>query len=211
MRTPTKPHRPGSAEMPIMQVHHAAGALDTATRADLARRLTEVLIRMEGGANTRGGRAFAWVMFSPFPQEDWWVGGATDEGFVSAPGRFLVTVTIPEGYMNESQKNDVHAGVAGSILAATGAPQPPEAGGSILVVIHEVPEGNWSAAGRPISLERIADSVGLSREGERFAWSRRYFEAKARMLDGAGFPGDMGGVLPSQDRAGRSAKNWDAR
>ncbi|SFM94442.1 4-oxalocrotonate tautomerase [Variovorax sp. OV329] len=187
--------------MPIMQVQYGAGQLDTSSKAELARRLTDVLIRMEGGANTHGGRAFAWVMFSELPESDWWVGGAADDGFVATPGKFLVTVTIPEGYMNAAHKNEVHAWVAEALLAATHTAGLPGAGASILVVIDEVTEGNWSAAGQPISLERIADSVGLSKDGERFAWSRQYFEAKVRMLDAAGYPRDAGGVMPSQDRS----------
>ena len=186
--------------MPIMQVHHAAGSLDRDAKADLARRLTDVLVRMEGGANTHGGRAFAWVLFHEMPAGDWWVGGAADDGFVSPPGRFLVHVTIPEGYMNAAHKDEVHAWVNESILAATRAPEAEDAGASILVVIDEVTEGNWSAGGRPISLERIADSVGLSKASERFAWSHAYFEAKVRMLDAAGYPADLGGVLPSLAR-----------
>lgn len=193
--------------MPIMQVYYAAEALEAPTKADLARRLTEVLIRMEGGANTREGRAFAWVMFSQLAHDDWWVGGSAAEGSNPPPGRFLVAVTIPEGYMNKAQKNDVHGWVAESILASTGVPRTPECGAGILVVIHEVTEGNWSAAGSPLSLEGIANSVGLSRQSERFAWSRRYFEAKARWLAGAGFPDDMGGVLPSQTKARQIAQN----
>ncbi len=69
--------------MPIMDVRYAAGALDKPKKAALAQRLTEVLIKMEGGANTHGGRAFAWVFFTAFAEEDFWVGGRTDGEFVS--------------------------------------------------------------------------------------------------------------------------------
>lgn len=182
--------------MPIMDVRYMAGDLDKANKADLAKRLTDVLIRMEGGANTHGGRAFASVLFSELPRGDWWVGGVTDNTFVTAPGRFLVHVTIPEGYMNADHKREVHAWVNEAILAATGTKG--ATGSSILVVINEVTEGNWGAAGHPISLESIADSVGMSQTGERFAWVRSYFTAKARMLAAFNYPSDLGGLLPSQ-------------
>lgn len=187
--------------MPIMNVQYPAGGLDATSKADLAGRLTEVLIRMEGGAGTHGGRAFASVLFTELPRGDWWVGGVTDDTFVAPPGRFLVHVEIPEGYMSAEHKNEVHAWVAESILASTGAdPKAPSVGSSILVVIDEVTEGNWSAAGHPISLETIADSVGLAKDGPRFTWSKAYFEAKARMLDADRFPMDVGGLMPSQTR-----------
>jgi hypothetical protein len=57
-----------------------------------------------------------------------------------------------------------------------------------------VPEGNWGAAGRTISLATIADSVGLSKNGLRFAWSKTYFAAKARARAAAGYPADTGGL-----------------
>lgn len=182
--------------MPIMDVRYMAGDLDKTTKADLARRLTDVLIRMEGGANTHGGRAFASVLFSELPQGDWWVGGVADNSFVTAPGRFLVHVTIPEGYMNADHKREVHAWVNEAILAATHANG--ATGSSTLTVINEVAEGNWGSAGHAISLEGIADSVGMAKTGERFAWVRSYFAAKARMLAAFNYPSDLGGLLPSQ-------------
>jgi hypothetical protein len=42
------------------------------------------------------------------------------------------------------------------------------------------------AAGRTISLGSIAASVGLPRDGERFAWIEQYFAAKRRQYDAAG-------------------------
>jgi len=177
-----------------MDVRYAGGALARAAKADLARRLTDVLIKMEGGADTRGGRAFAWVFFTAFAADDWWVGGRTNDEYVTAPGKFLVNVWIPEGYMNQAHKNEVHAWVAEAIGEATGASAP---GGSILTVINEVTEGDWGNAGHPISLESIAETVGQSKQGARLAWSRSYFEAKARAMAAAGYPKDAGGLFPS--------------
>ena len=54
--------------MPIMQVHYPEGALDQGRKAALAQRLTDVLIAMEGGANTAGGRTTA---SSPPPAGSW--------------------------------------------------------------------------------------------------------------------------------------------
>jgi phenylpyruvate tautomerase PptA (4-oxalocrotonate tautomerase family) len=96
--------------MPIMQVYHAEDALDAAAKEKLAQRLTDVLITMEGGANTWGGRAFAWVLFTPVKAGDWWIGGRRDEQFVHSPGCFLVHVTIPEGYECAAQERCARVG-----------------------------------------------------------------------------------------------------
>jgi phenylpyruvate tautomerase PptA (4-oxalocrotonate tautomerase family) len=184
--------------MPIMDVRYPAGRLDKAAKATLAAKLTDVLIRMEGGANTHGGRAFASVLFTEIPEENWWVGGRAENEFVSASGKFLVHVTIPEGYMNAAHKTEVHVWVTTAIMDATGTkPDDAAAGSSIQVILDEVPEGNWGAGGHTISLESIADSVGMRKDSDRFAWVRSYFEAKARQLSAFGFPADAGGLLPS--------------
>lgn len=183
--------------MPIMNVCYSAGDLSETSKADLARKLTDVMIRMEGGANTSGGRAFAWVLFNELSQGDWWAGGEAGNGYVSPPGRFLIHVNIPEGYMNAEHKSEVHAWVTEAVLAATGV-SGHDAGRSVQVIIDEVPEGNWAAAGHTISLAGIADSVGLSKTGSRFAWSKTYFAAKARARAAAGYPADTGGLWADQ-------------
>lgn len=181
--------------MPVIRMYYPQDALDEAAKADLGRRLTDALIAMEGGADTWGGRAFAWVLFLPLKPGDWWVGGRRDDHFVNPPGRFLVHVTIPEGYMNARHKSEVHASINAAVMAAMGCPDEPGAGGSILIVIDEVPEGNWGAAGRTISLNAIAGTVALPRDGERFAWVQDYFAAKRRQFEAAGYPADVGGLM----------------
>jgi uncharacterized protein (TIGR02271 family) len=79
--------------MPIMDVRYATGSLDNATKADLARRLTDVLIQMEGDANTPGGRAFACVCFTEFARDDLWIAGRC--GGDAFPAAFLVHISVP--------------------------------------------------------------------------------------------------------------------
>jgi phenylpyruvate tautomerase PptA (4-oxalocrotonate tautomerase family) len=188
--------------MPIMQVQYPENALDDTRKAELARRLTDVLIAMEGGADTRGGRAFAWVLFTPVKAADWWVGGRQDDDFVEPPGRFLVHVTIPEGYMNAAHKSEVHASVNAAIIAVMGCADEPDTGKSVLVIIDEVTEGNWGAAGHTVSLAEIAGSVGLPKDGNRFAWVQEYFGAKRRQFEAAGYPNDVGGLLSPARKTG---------
>jgi len=183
--------------MPIIDVRYPAGSLDVPAKEKLAQSLTDILIKMEGGANTRTGRAFAWVLFTELEPGDWWVGGHADKTFVSPPGASLAHVTIPEGYMNAEHKSEVHAAVGRAIGVALGASPDDNPGATVMVVIDEVTEGNWGAGGRTISLASIADSVGLPKDGERFRWVRSYFDAKAREFASAGYPSDAGGLLPS--------------
>ncbi len=57
-----------------------------------------------------------------------------------------------------------------------------------MVIIDEVPEGNWGTRGQTVSLVRIADTVGLAKVGERFAWVRARFDAKRRRFTAVGYP-----------------------
>lgn len=183
--------------MPIMNVHCVEGSLSDAQKVDLSERLTALMIQMEGGAGTEGGYAFAWVIYDEIKAGNWWTGGRTDKTYVRPPGCFLVDVRIPEGYMNSQHKQEVQAGVNAALMAATGQdPAAPKAGGSCQVVITEITEGNWAAAGKTISLASIAGSVGLSKGSDRFAWVKAYFAAKARAFKSAGYPSDAGGLLP---------------
>jgi phenylpyruvate tautomerase PptA (4-oxalocrotonate tautomerase family) len=182
--------------MPIMRVTYQSGSMNAAQKATLAGRLTDLMIQMEGGADTTGGRSFAWVIFDEIKAGDWWAGGRTDAKYVAPPGKFLVDVRIPEGYMNKAHKEEVITGVNAALMDALGASGDAKAGGSAQVIIHDVTEGNWAAAGRTISLASIAGTVGLSKAGQRFAWVRSYFAAKARQFSAAGYPNDTGGLLP---------------
>ncbi|MGJ7506550.1 tautomerase family protein [Variovorax sp. GT1P44] len=177
--------------MPIIQLHHPAGSLDKGRKAALAQRLTDVLLTMEGGAKTPGGLAFASVLFTEVLEGDWWVGGCSDSTHGAPPGRFLVHVSIPEGYMNQAHKSEVHALVHGAIVESAG----PGSGAGVLVIIDEVREGNWGAGGQTIGMRRISKAVGLSPDSERFQWVQAYFDAKARQYAQAGYPTDLGGLL----------------
>ena len=98
----------------------------------------------------------------------------------------------------QRHKREVHAAVNAAIVGVTGRSDAPNLGASILVIIDEVPEGNWGARGRTISLAAIADTVGLPKDGERFAWVQAYFAAKRRQFANAGYPADAGGLLDPQ-------------
>jgi phenylpyruvate tautomerase PptA (4-oxalocrotonate tautomerase family) len=178
-----------------MQIYYPQGSLTDERKAALAQQLTDVLLMMEGNAKTAGGLGFASVLFTELAQSDWWIGGRTDDTYVSPPGKFLVRVTIPEGYMNQAHKTEVHVAVTASIVAVAGDRNDPRQGGSVQVIIEEVTEGNWGAHGKTISLASIADTVGLPKDGERFQWVQAYFDAKARQFAAAGYPEDVGGLL----------------
>jgi phenylpyruvate tautomerase PptA (4-oxalocrotonate tautomerase family) len=184
--------------MPLLQIYYPQDALSADRKAALAGQLTEVLLNMEGGARTQGGLAFATVFFTAIPAGDWWVGGRTDAAYVNKPGKFLVRLSVPEGYMGQTHKSEVHARVNAAFLRVLGEGDADDSrqGSSVLVTIEEVTEGNWGCGGRTLSIASIADSVGLAKSGARFQWVQAYFAAKARQFAAAAYPADTGGLLP---------------
>jgi phenylpyruvate tautomerase PptA (4-oxalocrotonate tautomerase family) len=182
-----------------MKVTYQEGSVTGAQKAALAERLTDLMIQMEGGADTVGGRSFAWVIYEEIKSGDWWAGGGTDAQYVAPPRKSLVDVRIREGYMDTTHKQEVVSGVNAAIIAILGATDDANAGGSTQVIIHDVTEVNWAARGKTISPANIAGAVGLSKTGRRFDWVRSYFAAKARQFSAAGYPSDTGGLLPPND------------
>lgn len=186
--------------MPVIHVYHPEGVLDSDRKAALAQRLTDVLLDMEGGARSPGGMSFATVLFSEVATSDWWVGGRTDSTYVHPPGKFLARVNVPEGYMSQVDKTNVHVAVNNAIVEVARTSDSPDQGASVMVIIDEIAEGNWGVQGKTISLASIADTVGLSKDGERFRWVRDYFAAKARLFGIAKYPPNTGGLLNDEVR-----------
>ncbi|MEN4918154.1 tautomerase family protein [Achromobacter spanius] len=195
--------------MPVIQLYHAKGVLNPTSKNLMGKRLTEVLLTMEGGARTPGGVAFASVLFTEVPAEDWWVGGTTDGTHLSAPGRLIARVSIPEGYMSQAHKSEVHALVHAAMMESLGATN--AEGSGALVIIEEVIEGNWGAGGHTISLASIAQTVGLAKDGERYQWVQAYFQAKARQFAAAHYPPDTGGLLPDTPSATPALRTAEKR
>jgi phenylpyruvate tautomerase PptA (4-oxalocrotonate tautomerase family) len=183
--------------MPILQIYYPQGQLDHERKTTLAQKLTDIIIAIEGGAATNAGRAFATVMMNEIDADSWFVGGRLDATYVAKAGKFVVYVTIPEGYMNAAHKTEVHSWVNAAIVDVMGCKDDPHAGANIMVVINEVPEGTWGSNGKTIGMNSISTAVGISKESERFQWVERYFTAKDRALKAAGYPDDMGGVIAS--------------
>jgi phenylpyruvate tautomerase PptA (4-oxalocrotonate tautomerase family) len=179
----------------MARVTFVKGALDGAQKADLAEKMTAALLEIEGGADTPGGRSIAWVLFNEVDNDAWAVGGRFDDTYVSAAGKFLVSVTVPEGSMSQERKSMVHKFVNDAILEVTGTAGVPQAGRSVWVHIHEIPEGHWGTSGKTASITGIATIAGVAPDSELLDFTGRYFAAKERAYEASGHPEDATGRL----------------
>lgn len=167
--------------MPLVRIQHPAGALPLAQKRALASSLTEIVLDAEVDAITEMGRSVTIVQFQEVRAEDWAVGGVLRSETDSPPDHFLVDVFVLEGLLEDERRTKVHSRITHAFqdaFAPLGAnPMLPL---RVWVMIHEVPEGSWGAAGTSVSaldvarfinpeidaslLAKVALRVGRSRE-----------------------------------------------
>ncbi len=87
-------------------------------------------------------------------------GGRPDAG---ASARYRVTVTVPEGALDDERKQELVSEITTQVLAAEGSDDP-TASFRVWVMIREVPNGNWGGAGRIWKLRDLAKLVTAGAE-----------------------------------------------
>lgn len=115
----------------MVTVEYPEGSLSQAQKDDLAEEMTHVLLEIEGGADTPDGRSIAWVRFQEIPATDWYIGGTTGDKYVSAAGKFLIELNVPEGSMDQARKSEAHRAINDAFLRVTGTSEKAGAGRSV--------------------------------------------------------------------------------
>lgn len=143
--------------MPVMDVTYPAGALTDAARATLVEELTTVLLRAERAPDTEFFRNVTWVYLRELPGEAVLSAGRP----VTAP-TFRVDVTVPAGALSDRRKQELVGEATRRVLDAAGLTQ--EHALRVMVLIRDVPEGNWGAAGTVIQFEQLRQAAAHERE-----------------------------------------------
>lgn len=179
--------------MPMITVEYVEGQLTATQKQALAEEMTNVILQIEGGADTPAGRSIASVRFRSISPDDWYIGGKTDDTFVSETGKFLIELNVPEGSMDQGRKSQCHKAITDAVLRVKGIKPPMSAARSVWVQIFEWPEGHLATTGRTSALFGIAKVAGIPMDHPLLAFSRKYFEAKERMYDAHEFPAETAG------------------
>jgi phenylpyruvate tautomerase PptA (4-oxalocrotonate tautomerase family) len=143
--------------MPIMDLSYPAGALEPEARTALVDDLTTVLLRAERAPDTDFFRSIAWVYVHELPG-----------GCVLASGRpvdeptFRLQVTIPDGALSDRRKQELVENATKTIMNAAGLREGDAL--RVWVLINEVPDGNWGAAGNVIHFEQLRALAAKERE-----------------------------------------------
>jgi phenylpyruvate tautomerase PptA (4-oxalocrotonate tautomerase family) len=144
--------------MPKLDLTISAEALSDGDQQELARELGATLLRWEGAPDTEFFRSITWAHVHPLPAESI----QTPDG-VAEP-HAVVDVTVPSGALSERRKAGLVEDVTKLILEKTGWGD--GAGVRVWTLIHEVPDGNWGAAGQVVRFEQLREAARAEREQE---------------------------------------------
>jgi phenylpyruvate tautomerase PptA (4-oxalocrotonate tautomerase family) len=144
--------------MPKLDLTIPADALADESQQELARELGATLLRWEGAPNTEFFRSITWAHVHAIPAESI----QTPDG-VAEP-HAVVEITIPAGALSERRKAGLVEEATKLVLDATG--WGPDGGVRVWTLIHEVPDGNWGAAGQVVRFEQLREAAEAERERE---------------------------------------------
>jgi phenylpyruvate tautomerase PptA (4-oxalocrotonate tautomerase family) len=143
--------------MPIMDLTYPAGTFTAEARTELVDELTSVLLHAERAPDTEFFRSVTWVYVHELPEGTLLVGGQP-----AAEPTFLLRATVPQGALSERRKAELVSEATRVLLAAAGLGEQDAL--RVMVLIGEVPEGNWGAAGNVIHFEQLRQMAAAERE-----------------------------------------------
>ncbi len=144
--------------MPKLDLTIPAESLSDETQQELARELGATLLHWEGAPDTEFFRSITWAHVHPLPATSM----QTPDG-VAEPHAVL-EITVPGGALSDRRKAGLVEDATKLILDATGWGA--EAGVRVWTLIHEVPDGNWGAAGQVVRFEQLREAAKAEREQE---------------------------------------------
>ena len=143
--------------MPKLDLTFPAGALSDDAKRDLPRELAAAMLRWEGAPDTEFFRSITWTHVHELPAEA--VFTADGQAELS---QFVVDATVPAGALSDRRKTGLVEEFSKLIRDAAGLTD--EDGVRVWVLIHEVPEGNWGAAGQIVRFEQLREAAKAERD-----------------------------------------------
>lgn len=138
--------------MPRLELRVPADTLTDEQQSQLTEELTDTMLEVEGASPDNDmARSITWVFIDEYEPEAWTIGGNETTNLA-----FDATVTVPEGSLDQEGKERM-------VEAVTDVLSNVDVSNFDLmktwVIINEVPDGNWGAAGAIFRYEDIVRSV----------------------------------------------------
>lgn len=157
--------------MPMCDIYIPANALSSKIEAELISTVSELIVDHEirrfaelsgqeqASLGRKNAESIAW-MFLHRPSQIY-VGGK----IMSKP-HYKFVITIPQGTIDERFSPAINRDIFSAVQKAEGCTSS-ELAGRLWVFIHEVKDGFWGAAGRPMPLEAITKYVQYGPYGKQ--------------------------------------------
>lgn len=143
--------------MPLMDVTYPQGALSPDARDALIEALTAAILRAERAPDTEFFRNVTWVYAHELPAANVYVGGRPAQ-----PAVFRVEAKVPQGALSDRRKQELVETATAAVVEHSELT--PEQSLRVFVLVNEVPEGNWGAAGNVIQFEQLRAAAAAQRE-----------------------------------------------
>jgi phenylpyruvate tautomerase PptA (4-oxalocrotonate tautomerase family) len=146
--------------MPLLDLTFPAGALSPDVRDTLADDLAAALLRAERAPDTEFFRTITWAYLHELPDEHVRANGKPAQNF-------RLQATVPQGALSDRRKQEFVE--AATRIVREAAVIPEEEVLRVWVLINEVPEGNWGAAGGIVRFENLKAAAAHEQEQEQAA------------------------------------------
>ncbi len=143
--------------MPKLDITFPAGALGDDAKRELPAALGAALLRWEGAPDTEFFRSITWAHVHELPADAVFTADGQAE-----TSHFVVDVTVPQGALSERRKGGLVEEASKLVREAAGLAE--DDGIRVWVLIHEVAEGNWGAAGQIVRFEALREAARAERE-----------------------------------------------
>ena len=143
--------------MPKIDLTYSAGALSPEAKAELPGKLAATLLRWEKAPDTEFFRSISWTHVHELAADSTHDGNGPD-----APPHFVIDVTTPEGALSDRRRAEMTKEMTAQVLEAAGLSA--EDGIRVWILMHEVAEGSWGAAGGIVRFEQLREAARQQRE-----------------------------------------------
>jgi phenylpyruvate tautomerase PptA (4-oxalocrotonate tautomerase family) len=143
--------------MPKIDLTYPAGALSDDAKRELPAKLADAIRHWEGAPDTEFFRSITWTHVHELPAD----AVHTPDGQATL-SQFVVEATVPGGALSDRRKTGFVEDASKLVREAAGIPE--SEGVRIWVLFHEVPEGNWGAAGQIVRFEQLREAAKAERE-----------------------------------------------
>jgi 4-oxalocrotonate tautomerase family enzyme len=143
--------------MPRVELTYPAGALSEDARRELPAQLAQSMLRWEGAPDNDFFRSISWTHVHELPD-----GAMHTADGPAGQSQFVVDVTVPQGGLSERRKGGLVEEFTKLVKEAAGLSDADSV--RVWVLIHEVPDGNWGAAGQVIRFEQLKEAAKAARE-----------------------------------------------